>query len=125
MNTSSLSAWLGAAPAQPRANQRPKRTESNSPNPSYRRSMQNHFFQLAVKIRIDDTATGDNLMSRRPSSVRVAEFYRAAVGGGLAVDRTVLRGICGSFLKNFLFRIPDLSPFDKRVTPTSPRESKL
>src|SRR5467141_5062304 len=107
MNTSSLSAWLGAAPAQPRANQRPKRTESNSPNPSYRRSTQNHFFQLAVKIRIDDTATGDNLMSRRPSSVRVAVFSRSAVVWALAMYRAFSRVIVDPFLKIFLFRIPD------------------
>src|SRR6266403_889533 len=93
MNTSSLSAWLGAPFAQPRANQGPTRTESNSPNPSYRRSTQNHFFQLAVKIRIDDTAAGDTLMSRRPSSVRAVP---------LALYRTFSRVIVDSFPKIFL-----------------------
>src|SRR5260370_14655127 len=105
--TSSASAWPGVAPAPPRASQRPKRTESNSPNPLRLRGTRYHFFHLEVKIRIDDTPTGDNLMSRRPSSARVVVFSRSAVVWALAMYRTFSRVIADSFLKIFWLRIPD------------------
>src|SRR5262249_20111163 len=64
-----LGSTLGAGAAEPRASQRPNRTESISPNFWRQRSARSHFFQLAMKIGTVDISPPFQLSAvyRRPS----------------------------------------------------------